>query len=147
MKSSEFRYLCDNVYSKVCFVKFVALVLLWYWKKIISIKLGPDIYIVPSKNESEDPAKKDLDWMKEVFSSANRLEKIYVKPPGLNHASSRFRTSFFMAVPFWVIRVCQVCFFLSIRYKNLAFEKTLVVHFLVSVKQMHFCNIFFTDEF
>ena len=69
-------------------------------KKKISIKLGPDIYIVPSKNESEDPAKKDLDWMKEVFSSANRLEKIYVKPPGLNHASPRFRTSFFMAVPF-----------------------------------------------
>ena len=37
MKSNDFRRLCDNMCCKevciLCFVKFVALVLFWYWKK------------------------------------------------------------------------------------------------------------------
>ena len=37
MKSNDFRHLCDNMCCKevciLCFVKFVALVLFWYWKK------------------------------------------------------------------------------------------------------------------
>ena len=60
MKSSGFRHLCDNLWSKkvtvLCFVKFVALVLYQRWKKItISKKLDLNIF---SSNESKHPAKK-----------------------------------------------------------------------------------------
>ena len=70
IKSNDFRHLCDNVCSKedspLCFAQFIILALFRYWKKQCK-KLDPDVYLVFS-NESEVPAKEELDWMREIFS-------------------------------------------------------------------------------
>ena len=91
--------------------------------------------IVSSNNESEDPAKKDLGWVRGVFSCANGRKiikpynqiKSYIKSPGLNNTSPRFKTMFFTTLPVWVISGRQVCFLFPSLYKNLASEKTFQV--------------------
>ena len=65
-KSNDFRRLCYNVCGKevtrLCFLKFVALVLFQSWK---------NVSIVSSNNENEVLAKKDLDRVKRVFPCTN----------------------------------------------------------------------------
>ena len=96
MKSNEFRHLCDNVcsgeVSLLCFVKFVALVLIRTEKKTISTKLNLDMSLVSSNTESKVLAKKDLGWMREVFSYS--LCKISRSQPRF----SSFQNNFFFHI-------------------------------------------------
>ena len=76
MGSNEFRYLSDNECSKQVpgFCKIRCFSFVSMLKKTISKKLDPYRSIVASNNESEVSAKKDLGWVRGVFSCANELK-------------------------------------------------------------------------
>ena len=50
-----------------CFIKLVSFILMLK-KTTISNKLDPDVSIVFSNNESKVPARKNLGWVRGVFS-------------------------------------------------------------------------------